>query len=305
MIRIATIAACLLFALPVLAAGERFAETREIDPDGTVEVENVRGLIRVSAWDRPDIGIEGTLGEGAKGLLVAGDRRRLSIRIDYPGGQEGRGWFGGWFGGTAMGDSELVVNLPAGVSLNVRSVAARVEVSDVAGARAEINTVSGDLAYRGSAAVLELGTVSGDARIEGSAREIELQTVSGDVTVEAEVAERLRAESVSGDLRIRSPLPIRQVQANVVSGDVSLRVALARDARLSAQSLSGDVDVVLPKASSARLSASSFSGRIRSDVGTVKKEEYGPGSSLEATIGDGAGRIQLESFSGDLTLRLE
>lgn len=304
MIRTATLAACLLYVLPALAAGERFEESREIDADGSVQVENLRGLIRVSAWDRPDIGIQGTLGEGAKGLLVEGDRRRLSIRIDYPNGQDGRGWFG-WFGGGAVGDSELLVNLPPGVSLAVRSVAARVEVNDIAGARAEISSVSGDLAYRGSAALLEIETVSGDARIEGRARELQLQSVSGDVSVEADVVERLRAESVSGDLQLRSSLPIRQLQANVVSGDVTVRVALAADGRLSAQSLSGDVEVMLPKATSARLGASSFSGRIHSDVGTVKKEEYGPGSSLEATLGDGAGKIQLESFSGDLTLRLE
>jgi DUF4097 and DUF4098 domain-containing protein YvlB len=169
----------------------------------------------------------------------------------------------------------------------------------------EINTVSGDIEYSGSAAELELATVSGSARVEGSARDVNLGGVSGDITLDAQIAERLRVESVSGDLDLRSPTALKQVQANVVSGDLELRLALAPGGRLVAEALSGDLLVRLPASTSARLSANSFSGDIRSDAGNVEKEEYGPGSSLRATLGEGDGDVRLESFSGDLTLRLE
>ena len=49
--------------------------------------------------------------------------------------------------------------------------------------------------------------------------------------------------------------------------------------------------------------AETFSGRIRSDFGTVEEPEHGPGRSLDATIGDGNTRVNIETFSGDITIR--
>ena len=49
--------------------------------------------------------------------------------------------------------------------------------------------------------------------------------------------------------------------------------------------------------------ASSFSGSIRSDFGSVKEPEHGPGSSLETTNGSGEGQVKIETFSGDIEIR--
>ena len=54
---------------------------------------------------------------------------------------------------------------------------------------------------------------------------------------------------------------------------------------------------------SARLRASSFSGSIRSDFGSVKEPEHGPGSSLDATSGSGDGQVKIQTFSGDIEIR--
>ena len=42
-----------------------------------------------------------------------------------------------------------------------------------------------------------------------------------------------------------------------------------------------------------------------SPVGRVDREEYGPGKSLDARLGQGQGKIRLESFSGDVDLELK
>ena len=67
--------------------------------------------------------------------------------------------------------------------------------------------------------------------------------------------------------------------------------------------MSGDVQLQLPAATSAALHASSFSGDLRSDFGTPRQADHGPGSSLDARLGDGQGRINIETFSGDLRIR--
>jgi DUF4097 and DUF4098 domain-containing protein YvlB len=90
-----------------------------------------------------------------------------------------------------------------------------------------------------------------------------------------------------------------------VSGDVHLRGTPEKNARVDIETMSGDVHLHLPSDASAHLHASSFSGSIRSDFGTAKEPEHGPGSSLDATSGSGDAQVKLESFSGDIEIRKE
>lgn len=302
MVRNIVITAAMLLATSA-AHAESFDETRAIAGNGRVLIENVRGTIRVEGSDRADVRISGTLGKGAKGLTVEGDERRLSISIDYP--DSGGSWFGGFWGGGDYGDSELVVELPATVSLDVESVSASVDVRGITGERVDIDTVSGDVDYAGSAADIKLDSVSGEARLTGSAREANLQSVSGNIRSELALDRRLIAETVSGDLDVQSAGSLDQVRVESVSGDVSLSFGLQPGGRLSAEVLSGDFELLLPSASSAQLNIETFSGSIRSAQGKVKKAEYGPGATLQTQLGDGDGDIRIESFSGDVVVRLQ
>ena len=60
---------------------------------------------------------------------------------------------------------------------------------------------------------------------------------------------------------------------------------------------------VHPANLSAHVDASTFSGDIHSDFGKAQTKEHGPGSSLDAKVGDGDAQIEMQSFSGDLELR--
>ena len=52
MIRTALFSLALVAALPAIAATP-IDETRPLDADGRLQVENLKGLIEVRAWDRP------------------------------------------------------------------------------------------------------------------------------------------------------------------------------------------------------------------------------------------------------------
>jgi DUF4097 and DUF4098 domain-containing protein YvlB len=106
-------------------------------------------------------------------------------------------------------------------------------------------------------------------------------------------------ESVSGQLELAARR-VRRLKVSTVSGDADLRLGLESGGRIDAESLSGNVSLAVPAGTGAQLSLESFSGDIRSSVGHVHEEEHGPGSTLDAKLGDGDGRIHLESFSGDL-----
>lgn len=288
-------------ALPAAFAATPFDETRKLDPDAEVTLDNLKGRIEVDTWNRAEIRIVGQRGDGTTALLIEGDASDLRVRIEYP---ENKGWFSGWGGGDA-GDSELRVTLPVGASLTVESVSASVGVRGVAGKQLTIDNVSGDVTVDTGATEIAIDTVSGDQRVSARSVDVSLETVSGDVELSGEPNGRINLEAVSGNLRLDSSAAAKQVHAGVVSGDVELRTGLQSGGRITAESLSGNVELIIPNGTSAKVEASSFSGTIQSTKGDVDTEEHGPGSSLHTTFGSGDGRIELETFSGDLTLRHE
>lgn len=289
-----------IFTTVAIAAGTPIDETRPIAANGQISAHNVSGMLRITGSDRQDVHVTGTIGDGAKGLIIEGDQDSLTIRIDYP---DGGGW-GGWWGKNVE-DSVLEIAVPRGVNVEADAVSAQVEVTGIASRRVEIDSVSGDVRAEVTVQEFDAEAVSGDlTAIVKDAAEIEVETVSGDVELSGSASERVQAESVSGQLRIDVAGALRRVSASVVSSDIDLKIALAEGGRLSAESMSGDVNLAMPKATSAEVSIESFSGDIRSQVGTVEKEEMGPGSSLKTRVGAGAGQIRIESFSGDVSFEL-
>lgn len=291
-----------LHATPALGQ-EKIDERRPLAADATVLVENMQGSIVVTGSQREDILISGQLGKGARQLLIEGDEKRLKIKVDYP--ESGGGWRS-WWGGAVIGDSDLRIELPRGVSLNASSVSASIEVEGVDGPRLELESVSGSLRASSASAEVEADSVSGDIILNlSSATLVDLESVSGDVELRGTVNGRIKAESVSGDLDLQPQGRLKDARISVVSGDVALDAVLDSGARAVINSLSGDVAVSLPKATSAALRIETFSGRIDSDAGKVEKEEYGPGARLSHRLGDGDGELRLESFSGNVRLRLK
>jgi len=296
------LAPLLLLLASAHAAAETINQVRPIDADGSVEISNQRGEIRVIGSERGDLAITGELGEGASGLKIEGDGRRLRIEVDYP--DEG-GWFSGWGVRGNRAASNLVVELPASVSVTVKSVAAAVDVGGLRGRRAELGSVSGRIRFDGSVEQLSVESVSGSAQVKGASRRLTLNSVSGELVADMEVSERLDVETVSGRVKVTSPLALADASAASVSGDLILDFGLGPNARVDAESVSGDISLQLPAAASARLRAETFSGGVRSDVGRVIRADYGPGERLDTELGRADGDIRLETFSGDIRVRLK
>lgn len=272
-------------------------ETRPLDAGAAVWLENVKGRVQVDVWDRNEIHIGGFLGDGVEPLKVEGTASALRVKVVYPES----GWFGGNNGGEP---SELVVRLPADVELSIDVVSADTQVRGVNGRMLDIDSVSGDVDVETGANKVDIDSVSGEITVRASSDEVDLESVSGDIGLSGTIRRSVALEAVSGDIELDTGDALRSLRAGVVSGDVSLRAGMSAEGSIKAESLSGDLDLVLPAATSARLRASSFTGTLSSDAGKVITAEHGPGSSLDAVLGSGSGDITLETFSGDLTVRL-
>lgn len=288
----------LLLALPALA-GTPINETRPLAADGRVSVDNLKGEIIVRTWDRPEVRITGTLGEGVEQLLVEGGGDSLSIQVKYP---SGGGW---WFSrGTESEPSRIEVTMPATASLDVDSVSAGVEVGGLAGGRLVVDSVSGEVRVRDSRlASVRIDTVSGDVDAALESRDIGIDSVSGDVRLEGGAGEQLTVDTVSGDADLRLG-ELQRVRMETVSGDLELEARLARGGSIGADSVSGSIRLRLPADTSASLAIETFSGGISSPVGQVQTERHGPGKRLQARMGQGAGEIRVDAFSGDVRIEL-
>jgi DUF4097 and DUF4098 domain-containing protein YvlB len=251
----------------------------------------------VRGWDRPEVRITGSLGDGVEKLSVDGSASALSIRLRYP---ESRG---GWFGrGDDTGPTVLEVSLPAGASISAEGVSADIDVAGSGGRQLRLETVSGDLLVRGSrVGEVRLECVSGDVDAAIDSGDVGIESVSGNIRVVGRIGGRVAMDAVSGDITLSSG-PVERLVVNTVSGDATLDTALTPGGRIEVDAVSGDLALTLPVPTSARLRVESFSGSIRSPVGTVQTEKFGPGSHLDARLGGGDGEISLDSFSGDIRI---
>jgi len=272
-------------------------ETRPLSANGSVSIENLKGRVSVRTWDRPEVRVAGRLGEGVEKLEIEGGGDRLSIVVRYP---QRSGWFG-W--GSGKGEpTELEVTIPAAAGLKVGTVSADIEVTGTGGQRLALESVSGDITVRGArSGEASFETVSGDVDAELDSRSTSAETVSGDLRLRGLIDGRVELESVSGDLGLKAGT-VERLDVSSVSGDADLQLALAPSARVAAETLSGNLTLRLPADASGRIQAESFSGSIRSPVGQVVTEKYGPGSSLQGTLGEGSADLRLESFSGDIRI---
>lgn len=293
------IAVALALAGAAHAATPIESTTRPASAQARVEVHNVRGSVTITAWDKDEVALGGSLGEGSK-LEVSGSPDHLIVRVANPDGSSGWSWWGGNRG--PREDTVLSLSVPRAAAIEVEVVSADARVEGLAGSREiEVDSVSGDVRVQAQGERFGLQSVSGDIEASGSAQRAHVESVSGDVDASGLDGE-ITVETVSGRVRATGT-GVTRLEAGTVSGDLDFDLGLAPGARIDVETMSGDLTLHVPADVSARIEASTFSGSIRSDIGTVEEEEHGPGSSLKATAGSGQGSINLESFSGDIELR--
>lgn len=287
-----TLALACLAALPALA-GTPIDQTRPLDPRGRIEIENLKGRVEVRAWDRQEVKVTGTLGDGVEKFSMDGDRRNLRIEVKYP---------------SRSGKTEptvLIVQVPTLADLEIETVSADIDVHGIASRDLSLESVSGDITANGAPREARIEAVSGDVRLTLNSHEVSVDTVSGELVLQGRLNGEVSLETVSGNLRMDSlGERLRSLSAGTVSGDMDLKTALADGGEIRMESVSGDLLLRLPRDLSAEVSGESFSGDLTAPDAKIQREEFGPGSSFQTRYGAGKGEVRLETFSGDATLRL-
>jgi DUF4097 and DUF4098 domain-containing protein YvlB len=290
-IRFVTVLGALGVPLVALAGGGSVDRTVAATPNGEVEISNVSGTVDVRGWDKLEVRVTGELGSEVERVDVDSSGGRTIIKVILPHGSHNDS------------DADLTIQVPKMSSVEVGAVSADVssrgvlgtqrlktvsgEISaDIAGDDSEVRSVSGDLTVRGSGKPLTLraSSVSGSLDLTNAAGSLDVVTVSGDARVTMGDAKDVRARTTSGDLEVHAKMtPDGRVDAEAVSGDLTLQLASPGALSLEIESFSGDI-----------------TGCLAGSVERVSK--YGPGVRLNVRNVEAGPRVRAKTLSGDIEI---
>lgn len=274
-----------LLATASMAADRPVNLTKPFASDGSVSIENVAGSIRVNGWEKNEIKVVGTLGEGVEdlGFTVAGNKATIEVKLK-------RGLK------HHNGDADLQISVPRGVALSVETVSADIDVAAVERS-VDVESVSGTITLTGRARDVKVESVSGNVTVKGALARVNAESVSGTVRLEG-ISGEIDAETVSGSIEV-SGSEISNASCESVSGNISFTGGLSREGRYSFDSFSGSVTLQLPDDTDADVSMSTFSGRVVNELTGTKVS----GKEASLTLGDGGADLEINTFSGSALIK--
>jgi hypothetical protein len=287
---------------------ERFSRRIKIARDGRFSIANIAGDILITGGSGDEVSIEAVKRARGSSSSLA------SVRIDVDGRPERvevRTTHTAWNDRVAV---DYTVIVPAGVSVDARSVSGDVTVRSVQGSvRAE--TVSGNVTT--AATRLELAkSVSGNVDLTdgGTEGDLSASSVSGEIRARGLKAHGIDLRTVSGDMQLVD-VTCDRLGAQSVSGGVEFTGTLAKSGRYDLNSHSGAVRLTLSAATGFELTGTTFSGSIRSGlpltIGGTAERLPGDGlirrrgrndRAIQATSGDGSAVLTIHTFSGDIII---
>jgi hypothetical protein len=203
-------------------------------------------------------------------------------------------------GSGTRASADLEVGLPAGRSLGVYLAVGKVSVRNVKGnlgvdvgaAGVDVDGLDGDFTLDAGSAPVHLAHIRGG--------KLALDTGSGTITASDITATAISLDSGSGDVSldgVTSP----DLSLDTGSGDVTLRLDSDVDG-LTLDSGSGSVTIYAPADLGAELSVDGGSGDIDVQLPLTTRAHDDDEASLRGTLGDGRGRITIDSGSGDVRI---
>lgn len=260
-------------------------------PGDRVVYERMGARSRSTVWARPD----GSLGGGMRARRVtvagtgAGTRAYADVRVLVPAGRTVE---------VHQGVGRVQVANVDG-RLRVRTSAASVRTQGTRG-RLDVEVGSGAVEVRDAQGEVSLSAGSGAVTLAGvRGTRVDVETGSGAVTATDVRAQELSVDVGSGAVRA-SGVHAREVEVETGSGSVDL--ALAADARrVTVDTGSGGVTLSLPPGFGADLVVSTGSGGISVDVPVTGRQSRR--GSFRGRIGDGGGRVEIDTGSGGVRVR--
>jgi DUF4097 and DUF4098 domain-containing protein YvlB len=223
-----------------LARADGSQSTVTATTDAVIRVQVRSGSVTVVGWAKHEVGVRTTSGDASVSSSDGGSR--VDVR-----GRHG-------------GDDTVEVSVPAGSTVDVRTVEASITVRGVTGP-VDVESVEGDLDVSGAPSDVEARSVSGRVRLSLAKADVRASSVNGTIDVRLPNGGTASLRNVSGTTHLEGA-HLTRVEARSVAGDVGLSVDLQGSGPFVARTHSGGIHVVLPKGSTVTVDARSSRGHV-------------------------------------------
>jgi hypothetical protein len=193
---------------------------------------------------------------------------------------------------TAVSGSQTIQNVRGPVTAQGASGSVRIDRVE---RDTRINSVSGSIEVSDIGDDVRASSASGEVTVSNSKGDVRANSLSGSVHVTTPGG-RVDTDSASGSIEIDGAKS--DVKAHNVSGELNIHGDPGDRGYWDLKTVSGGVQVHVPSNSNFRFAAEAISGEIQTDIPIVI-EEQGK-HSLRAHIGNGGGRIEVHTVSGEI-----
>jgi DUF4097 and DUF4098 domain-containing protein YvlB len=202
-------------------------------------------------------------------------------------------------------DTEISTTVASG-SQNIRDVRGPVKAEAASGSihvdhidrQTQLTTISGSIDAANIGDDIRASSASGSVTVSNIKGDVRISALSGSTQV-TRPGGRVEADTASGSVEVQGAT--RDVKAHAASGRVDVQGNPGASSYWDLKTVSGLVQLGVPASANFHLSAEAVSGQIKTDVPIVI-EEQGK-HSLRARVGNGGGRVEIHTISGEIRVR--
>ena len=263
---------------------ETIQKTFDTPEKSRLVIENIKGPITVTGWDRSQIEVSATP-----------DRDGAQIEIDQHGNtvvartktEQGAGQWLNWFSGGHVPRVEYTAHVPYFTDL-------------------EIKNVEGAIAVHQSKGNIRLNNVDGDLTLDHAQGDIQAETVNGALSA-SHVRGKPQFKTVNGNLTVQEST-LAGLSAHTVNGKIVAAAAWDADAEISLHTVNGDGELTVPADFRARASAHGVNVSVTCGQAETVTHQFG---GWQGTLGPEAdspeteplARIAFHTVNGHLRIK--
>ena len=163
---------------------------------------------------------------------------------------------------------------------------------------AQLTTMSGSIDANNIGEDIRASSASGSVRVANIKGDVKISSLSGSTHVSSPGG-RVDADTASGSVQVDGAM--RDVKARAASGSVDVNGNPGSNSYWDLKTVSGLVQLGIPTDANFHLSAEAISGQIKADVPIIIEEQ--DKHSLRARVGNGGGRVEVHTVSGEIRVR--
>ncbi|MBI3493545.1 MAG: DUF4097 family beta strand repeat protein [Acidobacteria bacterium] len=272
----------LLFAMALTATDQ----TVQVAKGAKLDVNNFAGDVVIKTWDKDAVRVE----------VNHSDRETVDIK---PGEQSVSIRSRSTRGGPPR-SLDYRISVPGWMAISVSGTYTDVTLDGVGG-DVTVDTTHGDIKVRGGSGFVSLKSVQGEISLEKAKGRIEVRAVNESIRL-ADLNGDLSAESTNGSI-ILDRIDSGNVDLYTVNGNISYDGPIKDKGVYRLTTHNGMIALPLAERVNVALSARTYNGSIRSTFALPGDTPDRRGKRLTLTLGNGSAHVELESFSGAISLR--